>query len=71
MKKLKSKIESLLFVSGEDGLTKKQLSFLTDTEENQISEALDLLMMEYEDTEDRGIQLKQLAGTYQLVTKEN
>ena len=70
MKKLKSKIESLLFVSGEDGLTKKQLSFLTDTEENQVSEALDLLMMEYEDTEDRGIQLKQLAGTYQLVTKE-
>ena len=70
MKKLKSKIESLLFVSGEDGLTKKQLSFLTNTEESQIAEALDLLMMEYEDTEDRGIQLKQLAGTYQLVTKE-
>ncbi|MBD7945152.1 MULTISPECIES: SMC-Scp complex subunit ScpB [Psychrobacillus] len=70
MKKLKSKIESLLFVSGEDGLTKKQLAFLTEEDEENVREALDSLMMEYEDSEERGIQLKQLAGTYQLVTKE-
>lgn len=70
MKKLKSKIESLLFVSGEDGLTKKQLAFLTEEDEENVREALDSLMMEYEDSVERGIQLKQLAGTYQLVTKE-
>ncbi len=70
MTRLKSKIESLLFVTGEDGLTKKQLAFLTDSTEAEIAEALDQMMMDYEDDETRGIQLKQLAGTYQLVTKE-
>jgi len=70
MTRLKSKIESLLFVTGEDGLTKKQLAFLTDSTEAEIAEALDQMTMEYEDDSSRGIQLKQLAGTYQLVTKE-
>ncbi len=70
MTRLKSKIESLLFVTGEDGLTKKQLAFLTESTEAEIAETLDQMMMEYEDDHQRGIQLKQLAGTYQLVTKE-
>ena len=34
--KLMSKVESLLFVSGDDGLTNKQLAFLTDTTEEEI-----------------------------------
>ncbi|MEK4485338.1 SMC-Scp complex subunit ScpB [Psychrobacillus sp. FSL H8-0484] len=68
--KLKSSIESLLFVSGEDGLTKKQLAFLTESSEEQVAEAIDNMIMAYEDNEDRGIQIKQLAGTFQFVTKE-
>ncbi|WP_144511397.1 SMC-Scp complex subunit ScpB [Bacillus sp. FJAT-22090] len=68
--KLKSNIESLLFVSGEDGLTKKQLAFLTDTPEEQVVETLEIMVEEYKQNEDRGIEIKQLAGTFQLVTKQ-
>lgn len=67
--KLMSNIESLLFVSGEDGLTKKQLAFLTGTTEQQVSETLEMMIETYECSEDRGIVIKQLAGTYQFVTK--
>ena len=38
--KLMSNIESLLFVSGEDGLTKKQLVFLTNAEEEEMEAIL-------------------------------
>nr|WP_177184479.1 SMC-Scp complex subunit ScpB [Psychrobacillus sp. OK032] len=65
-----SNIESLLFVSGEDGLTKKQLAFLTSETEEQIGLTLETMMETYEKSEDRGIEIKQLAGTFQLVTKQ-
>ena len=65
-----SNIESLLFVSGEDGLTKKQLAFLTSETEEIIAETLETMMASYKKSEDRGIEIKQLAGTYQLVTKQ-
>ena len=65
-----SNIESLLFVSGEDGLTKKQLAFLTNETEEHIAETLETMMATYQKSEDRGIEIKQLAGTFQLVTKQ-
>lgn len=68
--KLKSNIESLLFVSGEDGLTKKQVAFLTSSPVEEIEVTLDEMMQEYKVNETRGIEIKQLAGTYQLVTKQ-
>lgn len=64
-----SKIESLLFVCGDDGLTKKQLAFLTESTEELVTETLEKMMLEYEKSEERGIAIKQLAGTYQFVTK--
>ncbi|TQR21100.1 SMC-Scp complex subunit ScpB [Psychrobacillus vulpis] len=67
--KLMSKIESLLFVSGDDGLTKKQLVFLTDSTEELVTETLETMMIEYEKNDNRGIIIKQLAETYQFVTK--
>jgi segregation and condensation protein B len=67
--KLKSKIESLLFVSGDDGLTKKQLAFLTEMSEDIVIETLQKMMIDYDENEERGIVIKQLAGTYQFVTK--
>lgn len=67
--KLMSKIESLLFVSGDDGLTIKQLAFLTETTEQHITETIEKMIVDYESKEERGIIIKQLAGTYQLVTK--
>ncbi|MFC4411000.1 SMC-Scp complex subunit ScpB [Chungangia koreensis] len=69
MKQLMSKIESLLFVTGEDGLTMKQIVFLTEEPERKVLEAIEMLKEDYQSTEMRGIELKELAGTYQLVTK--
>lgn len=66
---LMSKIESLLFVIGEDGLTLHQLAQLTDSEPTEIQEALSELKARYDHDEARGIMLKELAGTYQLISK--
>jgi len=64
-----SKIESLLFVIGEDGLTLHQLAQLTDSEPTELQEALSELKARYDHDEARGIMLKELAGTYQLISK--
>ncbi|WP_150283966.1 SMC-Scp complex subunit ScpB [Rummeliibacillus sp. TYF-LIM-RU47] len=66
---LMSKIESLLFVIGEDGLTIKQLSILLEADEGEIKLALEQMMKDYEEQDNRGIKLKELAGTFQLITK--
>lgn len=68
-KKLMSKIEALLFVVGDDGLTVKQLATLLGEDEMEIEAGLSELKTNYEQSIDRGITIKQLAGTYQLVTK--
>lgn len=68
MTTLSSKIEALLFVAGDDGLTMSQLQFLTEAEEREISASVERLTHKYSDAEN-GIMLKQLAGVYQLVTK--
>lgn len=65
---LSSKIEALLFVAGDDGLTMSQLQFLTEAEIEDISLSVDSLTQKYTSTEN-GIMLKELAGVYQLVTK--
>ncbi|MFX3673983.1 MAG: SMC-Scp complex subunit ScpB [Paenisporosarcina sp.] len=64
-----SKIESLLFVTGDDGLTVKQLELLTDSHISDIQEAIQTLQQNYIDSDIRGIELKELAGTYQLISK--
>src|SRR5690554_3038817 len=64
-----SKIEALLFVVGDDGLTVKQLATLLGEDEMEIEAALSELKTNYDQSEERGITMKQLAGTYQLVTK--
>ena len=69
LKALMSKIESLLFVTGDDGLTVKQLELLTDSHTNDILEAIQTLQKNYLESEIRGIELKELAGTYQLISK--
>lgn len=69
LKALMSKIESLLFVTGDDGLTVKQLELLTDSHTNDILEAIQTLQQNYLESEISGIELKELAGTYQLISK--
>ncbi|TAA72514.1 SMC-Scp complex subunit ScpB [Planococcus salinarum] len=70
MTHLSSKIEALLFVAGDDGLSMKQLEFLTEAEEKVISDEIAAMAVRYEQTETAGIVIKELAGVYQLVTKK-
>lgn len=69
MTNLSSRIEALLFVAGDDGLSIKQLEFLTEAEEAEIKEAVAGMEKRYLD-EASGIMIKELAGVYQLVTKQ-
>ena len=66
---LTSKIEALLFVAGDDGLTMKQLEFLTDAEAVEIEKAIKKMEERYSESE-HGITIKEIAGVYQLVTKQ-
>lgn len=66
---LSSKIEALLFVAGDDGLTLKQLQFLTEASQEELQEGIKELEARYHSTVS-GICLKELAGVLQLVTKQ-
>ncbi len=65
-----SKIESLLFVTGDEGLSSKQIESLTDASPSEVEEALLSLQADYLKSKTRGIELKELAGTYQLISKK-
>ncbi|MGB5947378.1 MAG: SMC-Scp complex subunit ScpB [Paenisporosarcina sp.] len=65
-----SKIESLLFVTGDEGLSSKQIESLTDASASEVKEALISLQADYKKSKVRGIELKELAGTYQLISKK-
>ena len=67
--KLLSRIEALLFVAGDEGMTVKQLAQYIDVDIMEIEAGLSELQSQYNEEEQRGITLKQLAGTYQLTTK--
>ncbi|MCH7321162.1 MULTISPECIES: SMC-Scp complex subunit ScpB [Solibacillus] len=67
--KLLSRIEALLFVAGDEGMTAKQLAQYIEVEIMDIEAGLSELQSQYDDEESRGITLKELAGTYQLTTK--
>lgn len=66
---LLSRIEALLFVAGDEGMTVKQLAQYIEVEPMDIEAGLSELLSHYNEQEMRGITLKQLAGTYQLTTK--
>ncbi|WP_394120486.1 SMC-Scp complex subunit ScpB [Planococcus donghaensis] len=66
---LSSKIEALLFVAGDDGLTMKQLHFLTEAEIEELQAGIVELEIRYAESVS-GICLKELAGVFQLVTKQ-
>jgi len=66
---LQSRIEALLFVVGDDGLTIKQLSQLLGEAEELVVQAMQALHANYEEDLARGITVKEMAGVYQLITK--
>ncbi|UNK21249.1 SMC-Scp complex subunit ScpB [Paenibacillus sp. N3/727] len=65
--KLKSIIEGLLFLSGEEGLSVKQMAEITEQPTDMITDALNEMKKSCEQ-EHRGIQIIQIAGSYKLAT---
>ncbi|MFJ7735000.1 SMC-Scp complex subunit ScpB [Lysinibacillus sp. NPDC097287] len=66
---LHSRIEALLFVVGDDGLTIQQLANLLTERDELVAEAIEELSTAYQDDLTKGIMLKEIAGVYQLTTK--
>ncbi|MFJ7667444.1 SMC-Scp complex subunit ScpB [Lysinibacillus sp. NPDC097195] len=66
---LQSRIEALLFVVGDDGLTIKQLAHLLSEAEEVVAHAMAALRTALEEDDNRGITIKEMAGVYQLITK--
>ena len=65
--KLKSIIEALLFMVGEEGLTLKQLAEITEMRQEVVEDAIHDFKGELE-RDKRGIQLVKIAGSYQFAT---
>lgn len=66
-KSLKSIIEGLLFLSGDEGLTIRQIAEITEQRNELVSRAMEDLKNEYV-SQKRGLQVIQIAGNYRLAT---
>lgn len=66
MQNLKSKIESLLFITNQPFKVKK-LSDLLKADKKEIEAALDILVKDY-NQEGRGVQIQKINDEYQMVT---
>ncbi|GEN31849.1 segregation and condensation protein B [Cerasibacillus quisquiliarum] len=61
-------IEGLLFASGDEGVTVKQIAEIIETTESTVLHILNELAYDYEHT-DRGVMLTESRGVYYLTTK--
>jgi segregation and condensation protein B len=66
----KSILESLLFAAGDEGLTLKQIADVLEIEEYEAMDIVNDLKQEYENNEQRGLQIIEWAHTFQLATKK-
>lgn len=66
---MKAVIEGLLFVAGEEGMEERQLTEVLGLDSDTLAVHIKELQEEYAKNE-RGIQLKEAAGGFQLTTKE-
>lgn len=64
-------LESLLFAAGDEGLTLKQVAEVLEVDELKAGEIMEELRQAFEIDNNRGIQIVQLAGTFQLATKKD
>jgi len=64
---MKSVIEGLLFVAGDEGLDAKQLAEILEQDANFIRDLVKDLQSDFRSGH-RGLQIVELAGTYQLAT---
>lgn len=65
---LVSVLESLIFVSGDEGLSLKQISEVLDIEEENVLNLINVLKNEY-NSEKHGVSLELLGDHYKFVTK--
>ena len=62
-------LEALLFAAGDEGLSLKQVADVLEVTEYQAADILASLKDDYE-REERGLQIVELAGVFQMVTKK-
>jgi len=63
-------IESILFVSGDEGLTLEQMAQLTNSTTDHVEVCLEQLRNNYASSENRGILLIETASKFKLATKK-
>lgn len=66
-----SKIEALLFVAGEDGLSLRQLATLLDISVTALLQQLEKMAQKYERDDNSALSLLESSKTYKLVTKKD
>ncbi|MCS4488832.1 SMC-Scp complex subunit ScpB [Streptococcus sciuri] len=66
-----ARLEALLFVAGEDGLSFRQLVELLDLSPTALTQQLEKLANRYEKDEDSSLCLLETSQTYKLVTKDS
>lgn len=66
---MKSVLEGLLFITGDDGLTLEEISEVLEIEQDDVLELINKLKEDYL-SEERGIMIQDFAGKYKLTTKK-
>ncbi|MBJ8349743.1 SMC-Scp complex subunit ScpB [Streptococcus zalophi] len=66
-----SKIEALLFVAGEEGLSLRQLSHFLEITPSALKQQLEKLSQKYQEDDNSSLCLIESSNSYKIVTKEN
>ena len=66
-----ARLEALLFVAGEDGLSLRTMAQLLEMPVTGLTQSLEKLQAKYEADEDSSLCLLESSNTYKLVTKAN
>ena len=67
--KTKAIIESILFISGDEGVDESQLALALDITNDEAIDLMDQYMVEYNSKEDRGLEIVYFGKHYKLITK--
>ncbi len=65
----KSIIEAILFIAGDEGVTLEQLAAALELSKEEMIDIMDKCMLEYNDDENRGLEMANYGKYYKLVTK--
>lgn len=65
---MQAAIEALLFIAGDEGLDAKQIAAVLEADKDEVSRTLQQMKRQFDET-GRGLQIVELAGTWQLTTR--